>query len=502
MNAPRRTVPKTVWLIGFIIVLGLIPRAVELVSGNYLFGYDQGLFYEKVRSIVIDHKLTLIGEEVGGRGGFFQGPGFYYLLSIPFALFRGDPYGGTVLMFLTGLATLAVAAYGTYRFLGKTEAVFVALLLAFSPGMISQSRFVWNPFFVPFLTVLILFSFFAVLRKRPNALPLMFFCIALLFHFEIATGIMTFVQYVLFTAYLWVRRVIKPRDILLSAAAFALPLLNFAAFDVRHDFLITRGILGYAGSSYPHAMTRTYVLSMLGNHWDVFRNQFVGTFAYGTHAWPLIAAMLALGALGIVRDRRMSGPIRLFAAFLAVSPVLMFVLYTRYLLPMWEWWILELGVAYCLLGGLILARTWKWGPPGRVVVVAVVVLLTVSHVQSIVRFYRTDYADYGGTHKIRGKKDAIDFIYRDVNGGPFGILVFAPPVYTYPYDYLFKWYGSKTYGYVPETGKRGITYLLIEPDPQKPWSYKGWLETVVRDGKTVSSWTLPSGFIIEKRIYP
>ena len=39
----------------------------------------------------------------------------------------------------------------------------------------------------------------------------------------------------------------------------------------------------------------------------------------------------------------------------------------------------------------------------------------------------------------------------------------------------------------------------MEPDPSKPWSYKGWLETVIKDGKVDWTKTLPSGFVVQKR---
>jgi hypothetical protein len=47
-----------------------------------------------------------------------------------------------------------------------------------------------------------------------------------------------------------------------------------------------------------------------------------------------------------------------------------------------------------------------------------------------------------------------------------------------------------------------VFYLLIEPDGAKPWSYKGWEETVVKTGTVVWQKTLPSGFIVEKRMLP
>ena len=55
------------------------------------------------------------------------------------------------------------------------------------------------------------------------------------------------------------------------------------------------------------------------------------------------------------------------------------------------------------------------------------------------------------------------------------------------------------YGYQPYQEKKGTFYLLMEPDPARPTSYKGWQETVIKTGKIIETRTLPSGLIVEKR---
>jgi hypothetical protein len=76
------------------------------------------------------------------------------------------------------------------------------------------------------------------------------------------------------------------------------------------------------------------------------------------------------------------------------------------------------------------------------------------------------------------------------------------PIYTYPYDYLFQTYGGQKYGYVPGSVKKGLVYLIIEPDSSKPWTYKGWLETVIVGGTIVKTETLPTGQIVQLRQFP
>ena len=40
----------------------------------------------------------------------------------------------------------------------------------------------------------------------------------------------------------------------------------------------------------------------------------------------------------------------------------------------------------------------------------------------------------------------------------------------------------------------------MEPDNAAPWSYNGWLETVIKKGRIIFTKELASGFIIQKRI--
>src|SRR3989338_5013558 len=95
----------------FISLLSLFPRAVEILNKNYVFGLDQGRDYLAVKKIVEDHKLTLIGPELGnGYSGIsyvFHGPIYYYFLSIPFLLTGGDRMEGLCSCFYLALVQLS-----------------------------------------------------------------------------------------------------------------------------------------------------------------------------------------------------------------------------------------------------------------------------------------------------------------------------------------------------------------------------------------------------------
>lgn len=483
-----------------IVVIAAIPRSIELISGNYLFGFDQGLFFQAVKQIVVDKELTLIGAEVGGRGGFFQGPGWYYLLSIPFALTKGNPYGAMVLMLILGLLTVILSMVFVKKMYGSYEAIAIGFLIAISPLIIEQSRFIWPPFPVSLLTVFFLFFVFRVLQKKQYFFPLVTFTIGMIAHLEVAIAGTLFLQLLILSPAFFIKRLVSFRFFLFSLISFLFPLSPLIVFDLRNNFLITKGLLRFAtGSDTPHDITRVYIEHMFVNHLDVFKYNFLSAFHFGEVLWIPLMAIMLYGVFAIIKDREILWSKKAFIVYLTISPLILFSIFMLYFWPMWPWWILELYIFYSFIFGIISVYLWKkliW----RLVILGIFIAFFISFVNQSIGFYKNDFKDYGGTHKIKGKIDALDYIYNDAKGEKFGLLVFTPPIYTYVYDYLIWWHGERKYDYLPHKDKKGTFYLLIEPDPHKPWTYKGWLETVVKTGKVIKTKELPSGFIIQKRI--
>ncbi|OGH14292.1 MAG: hypothetical protein A2687_01550 [Candidatus Levybacteria bacterium RIFCSPHIGHO2_01_FULL_38_26] len=486
---------KKLLILGLLIVLASIPRAIELLNHNYLFGYDQGQFFQDVKKIVIDGNLTLIGTEVGGKGGFFQGPGWYYLLSIPFFITGGDPYGAMILMFLIGVGSVLIAFLLGSKMFDKKTAFTISLLIAISPAVITQSRFIWPPFPISFLSVFLVFSVYQVLHGKEKYLPFLTFILGLMTHFETATAATLLVNLLLFSPILLIKKLVAVRTAFFSMGTLIVTQLPLIFFDLKHDFLNTKGILSLILST---EKTNARIAEVFDNRWEVFKNNFYGTFPSGDMLWPLLLLIILGGIFMYIRDNRKSFAEKSFVLFLAVSPILLFLIFMKYGSFMWSWWILELPIYYCFLLGIIFGYSWK-KTFLRLPIVVIIFILFGSYIYQTINFYKNDFNDFGGVHKIKGKIQAIDYIYKDAAGKPFNIMIFTPPVYTYAYDYLLWWHGRKKYNFIPEKKKEDAFYLLIEPDPHKPWTYKGWLETVVKTGKVTKTVELPSGFIIQKR---
>ena len=480
-----------------IVVLGSVPRSIEVISGNFLFGYDQGVSFQAVKDIVVNHKLALIGTEVGGGGGFFQGPGWYYLLSIPFYLWKGDPYGGMMLMLAAGVLTIVLSIVFGRKIFDVKTALAIGFLVAVSPAIIAQARFIWPPFIVSLLAVFFIFFLYKVLQGLSKFFLLITFIVGLMFHFETATGATLLFQLLIISPLFFIKKMISLKFYALGLLTFLSTQISLFVFDIRHEFINTKGIIKLFTISNKEDFLINKV-NLAGDHISAFKQNFLSSFQMADLLWPLLLIVLVIGLVSYFKDRKINKAKKWLILYLATSPLTLFIAFIFYPSTMWEWWILELMIFYCFLFGVILTYLLK-NKIMRFLAVAVYIIFFLSFVNKTIFFYKNDFNDFGGTHKIRGKIEAIDYIYKDAKGKKFGVLVFTPPVYTYAYDYLIWWYGNKNYNYIPHKEKKNAFYLLMETDPSKQWSYKGWLETVIKTGTILETKELPSGFIIQKR---
>ncbi len=556
-------IKRIFWTLVFaaIFLLGLAMRSPEILGGNYLFGFDQGQNYMRAYDIAVNHKFTLIGAEVGsgsaGVPGLFHGPGFYYLLAIMLVLFKGDPYGGLVLMWIAGVATMLVVFLTTRKMFGEKTALVSLFLISIAPLIAPQSRFVWGPHVGSLFIALFYYALYKMGERSILWTLATFFLAGLLYNFELAISVpLVFLSVIaLFYYKLFNKKII--------AAALAGVLLAYAPmimFEVRHGFMATRGIVKNMTTKKEikpddleaqkqgdfHLKQKQY--QFIANFRDSFVFEFGKVKPTGyMRAISAVAAVILL-ALFFTRDKRAK---RYIILLLFATPATALVF-----LPLrgaiWPYYLIHLHFVYLyafafasvnilqqalrsaqnfldpLLANFLdpsasrrtssmrLFSVWELGkrsakilyPPRGLFLLAslFVIFFFLSMVQGTVARLKlnwlVDHYDYGGNAKIKGKRAIIDYIYADAAGKPFSVFVFMPPVYTWPYDYLFLTYAKEKYGYVPSQEKKGTAYMIIELDGTKPWSYKGWLETVIVTGAPVwERYLMPSDHVLQKRLF-
>ncbi len=466
---------KTSIILLFIVIVGFFLRGQELLSGNFLFLKDQGRDMLAVKSIVVDKKPTLIGPYTGLQA-VFQGPLYYYLLALPFTLSGGDPWGIMLLLMITSLASIIMG------FL--VGGIFTAFLFATSPALAAAATFFWSPFFViPVMCGYIFFLFQWIRSGDKRSFLWLSVSLALLYHFELAFAV-PWTAVTLITCWYITKthKVLWHPFLLLGMILVSIsPLL---AFDIRHDFLTSRSVIalftgstqGLASSLEPYdKIIRDHIISFVSNiNASFVQNSSVAGF--------LSLSLIIIGIWYVAHGKRTE------IKTLFVMPLLLWLIYLIYPFQLYSWYLVGLFPVYLVLLGYGLSKN-------KVIALGLVVVISIFTTQKLVKLYSS--TDSGGTAKIQGKVNALETIYQNAQGAPFNLLVFTPVVLTDAYDYLYWW----KFGSFPSKGMSGLTYLLIEPDRSKPWSHEGWFETVVAGGDIIETETLPSGFIIQKRLY-
>lgn len=487
---------SVIWLL----FVSIVPRVVEVLNRNFIFLLDHGRDYEAVKNIVINHKPTLIGAEIGygvaGFQGIFHGPFYFYFLSVPFILFNGDPYGGLLLMFAFGVLTIGASFLFAKKVLGPIGGIVMAALVALSPPIIAQSRFIWSPHPSSFFIVLALYFTYLIYRKKPRDIFLAAFFSGFIYNFEMAIVIPMSIALILYSVF--IVRLRKVKQYLFLTGGFIAAFSPFILFEFRHGFQALKGFVGYFVSHQAKIVFQTdkFVENLswfFYNFSDTFPKQ--NLFPYTIIFLVSILAVLSFS----LKEKRPN--LKFFLFYLLSLIAITFITFSLIRTHIFEYYLIHLNFVYLFLFSYVLVSSYaKRQIHFQILLTVFLMTFLFFGTVNAVDTFRKDLSDYGGMVKIRGKIEAIDYIYRDSKGEKFGLLIFSPPVYTYPYDYLLWWYGQRKYNYLPHREKRGVFYLLIEKDLSQPWTYKGWLETVVKSGKVIKETELPSGFIIQKRV--
>lgn len=481
-------------LLILVMLLGIGLRSVEVINKNPIFGFDQGRDYLAVREIVIDKKPTLIGSEVGaGMAGLqyiFHGPYYYYSLVVPFILFAGDPYGGLVLMFVFGVFSLVFCFYFVWKNFGLKTALVATFLVGLA--LSAQSRFMWNSHPA---TLFILLVFWLAFRISENPNRYFFwacFWAGIIYGFQLAISVSLIVA--LFVFALFILKIRKAKVYLKGIMGLLLAYLPFLIFEARHGFMAVKSVAGI----FAKFLTGQSDLDLATNfkeHLLAFWFNFRATFCFSDRLcfWLMIFFLIVIFYY-LIKEKKSQE--KDFIRFLLILPLVTFLIFILLESVVWGHYLVHLHLTYILLFAFFVTKSKL--PMAKVVFFVLLVLMLPGAFKEVQKGY-ADLSDHGGVAKIKGKIEAVDYIYQDAREEEFNVLVFTPPVYDYAYRYFLIWYGGGKYGYVPGDKKEGLFYLWIEPDSKKPWSYKGWLETVIKTGEVLKEEKLPGGFVIQKR---
>ncbi len=263
-----------------IIILSIFTNFYQLEK-THLFEWDQERDAQVVYERIIQQKSpTLLGSRAVGPEGFFLGPLHYYVLTPFYAVTKGDPIAASILAGLIGVVTTAGYIFITNKLFGSKVAIFAGLFSALLPQLTA-----WNVMYMPLLTILMYYCIYQIIQKRYSFLIGAFIILSLTFQAH-AAAVYLAIQLGLTIAYIIfidksLKKIFRPTAI--GLIIFVLSFAPLIIFDIRHDFLNTKLLLGFLNSNTAHQgidFTRALIIYI--------RNPNLLTF---THNAQLVASL-------------------------------------------------------------------------------------------------------------------------------------------------------------------------------------------------------------------
>lgn len=230
----------------FILAFATFFRFFKINQTFYFIG-DAGRDAQAAYKIIFDHKFTLIGPKTS-IGGFYLGPFYFYLITIPLMFFNMNPLGlGYMVSFIGVMAVFLSFLVGRLLFNSKTGLV-IAFLYATSSIIVSYSRMAWNPSPVPLFTLLLIILIYLYQKtKRSLCIWLLGFIFGLgvQLHYNFICLIPSVVVYLLLTNTKFKKTI---RDLIGAGLLMMVTHLPLVLFEIRHQFITSKAFLRFLKS--------------------------------------------------------------------------------------------------------------------------------------------------------------------------------------------------------------------------------------------------------------
>lgn len=488
---------KELLILYLLLIIGSFLRLQGVFSNSFAFTYDVGRDMLALWNIVYDHKIPLIGATTG-LAGVFYGPWWYYFLTPFFVIFRGDPQGIAFLMSVIGVLSIVASYILGVKLAGKPLGLIFAALTAISPVLISLSAQIWNPNIAPLFVMILLYllyKIYSIKQKTGRYYLLLGVLVGINIDLEIVYGIMLMLGTVVSLGIIKNKNIGLKNFLLLVIGGLFIASPRII-FDLRHDFLMTNSLIKFLTEGNSSGGLNQIIAVFL-NRVSILFDFFNSTIALENKT--IGAILLLFIILPIVFFYKKSEDI-IKKFILTISIMLLFFLFgtTFFSYDIWPHYLVGVPVLFLLLLSISIYLIGKYSKLNFAPIIIVVILFYLNLNPITLLKDLSNPLWVGDASVYRNQKEVIDYVYSQAKGKDFKYVVYTPPVYDYPYQYMFKWYGPRKYNYGPQV-QSDLAFFILEPDNQYPERLLNWLIERKDDGKVIKVKELKSGIIIQER---
>lgn len=508
MNFSKKLLFPTLLLL--LLVFGFLLRSKIFLNGDFYYLVDQARDMLLAKSIVVDHKLTLIGARTG-LGGLFHGPLWIYMIVPFFLLAKGNPFLTLVPLFeIVSLSIIVIGFFVGKKLYGKWMGLLIATFFTISSPLVVTVSGTTNAQVLPSIVLLYLYSVIKFMRGEEKYFILVLLLIGLGFQFESAFAILLIPLTIV--AIILKRKLPTFKNNLLGIVAFFLAVSTFILFDLRHQFLMTSSAFHlFTNTRKPLPGYEQYAnigfrfQDRVLNFWN---SLFSPLFTLDQLTSILLVITIILGIVFFVKEVIHTKTIKKQEKeylFILLAPIIIFGMYVFYPYPLWPHYLLPISVFAIFV--LVFSIHYIWGKHLFIKVLVCVFLFftLISPLLWIKENFLTasPYVSISdGTYK--NQLTVANWVINDTKDKEYGYFVYTPGILTYNMDYLLWWISNKNHFASPSNLKHPITYLILYPhETNDTNAYNFWKKNVVRtNGKVIYTKNFAGGISVEKLQIP
>lgn len=460
------------------ILIPFILTFKELIQETFPFWYDPARDF----LFALDHvqKPTLIGPPTG-IPGLFYGPYWIWILSVSLLISKNPKFAAFIILALPYFTLFPYILFKFKDTFGWKACLF--LWIIFISTYRIYTTYLWHPHLAPLFYLILTYLLLKTinLQQKNFSIPNIFLVgilSGLILNFHISFGAGVFFSSLI---YIFVVSVITIASIkgeiyqhlrksvlsfLLFLIGFFLTTIPFFIFEIRHNYQQIKSIaytldqaifknsavVGQTGMSKKEIIQTLFVNKIS----DVLsiKTEFILGF------YTLIIFILFFRL--IYKKISFSKSEKSILLYIFISFITIFLIYVSSKNPVWGYHFIGTEIIILLLIGLVFKKSYFLSKHSLYLAIIYILPLFFSLLNS----FQLDPISFAS---FASKKHITEYIYRDSKNDEFSVYAYSSAIYTYDFDYLFRWLGESKFNKKPVTDQNLAKYVyLVIPETTMP----------------------------------
>jgi len=463
------------FLLVFILVVFSYLRLKPIINETVPYTYDQGRDFLKAEEIVRFKNITFLGPTTGIIG-VNHGAWWYYLVSIPYFFFNGQPMSFYYFMFFLSLVFNLLFFYFLKKEFGFYLGLLFLTIVSISSYFISFSFSVSNNIIIPYLILsLIILTYYLFKTKDFKWLFFISLALGFIHEFEVSFGLFIIP---IFTFLLLLNKTSKKilltkKGLIYYFFGFFLSFLPRTLFEVKHQFIQTKVLINFFFQ--PKLHNPKPFLQIFSDRVNLFHYYFNTIFPYQTIA-TIILIFIFICLIFFRKKIFTNNSVKIFI-------YLTLFLFAASLFYKDNFWANYYeGIQYIFLF-IFLFIFYLFSKKFKLLANLFIIFYLVLNLSFFIKEINNKekpIKDFKAINKT------VLYIYDKEKNQPFCVRVYTPPVIPYTYNYLFSYYAKiKNIDRPTNEFINKKCYFIIENDVYD-FRLKKWLdENIPKNGKKI-----------------